>query len=88
MTLPDILGCRHSVGTALFLWEYVLCQTKLIDEPWMPVAKGIWISDEQLAYRLDVTTGTIKRCRKRLEQLRYLRTELALLEAPIAGFVN
>lgn len=77
MTLPDILGSRHSVGPALFLWEYLLCNnTKLIDAPWMPVADGIWISDEQLAYRLDVTAPTIKRWRRRLEQLGYLRTEL------------
>jgi len=76
MTLPDILGCRQSVGTALYLWEFILCQTKVIDEPWMSVAGGMAITDEQFAFRLDTTAATIKRWRTRLEQLGYLRTEL------------
>jgi transposase len=40
------------------------------------VAGGIWVSNEQLAYRIDVGVPTIERWRKRLERAGYLRCEL------------
>ena|SRR6476660_4558092 len=66
------------------------------DEPWMAVATGFWITDEQLAYRLDVTAPTIRRWRLRLERLGYLRCEFAgtqpvadVARGPVAaGLVN
>jgi hypothetical protein len=76
MSLPDILSCRHSIGSALWLYSYLLSNTQVVDLPWMPVAGGIWVSDEQLAYRVDVTTATIKRWRKKLEKHGYLHTEV------------
>jgi hypothetical protein len=76
MSLPDILFCHRLVRDALWLWEYLLANTVPSDEPWMAVATGFWITDEQLAYRLDVTAPTIKRWRLRLERLGYLRFEL------------
>jgi hypothetical protein len=76
MSFPDILANRHSVGNALWLYEYLLSNTQVVDLPWMPVAGGMWITDEQLAYRVDVTAPTIKRWRKKLEKLGYLHTEV------------
>lgn len=78
MSLPDILACRHSIGSALWLYDYLLSNTQVVDLPWMPVAGGIWVTDEQLSYRLDVTTATIKRWRKKLEKFGYLHTELVV----------
>jgi hypothetical protein len=75
MNLP-ILARHHSVGAALWLYEYLRDNTKAIDAAWMPVADGIEITDEQLAYRLDVTAATIKRWRERLERLGYVFSEL------------
>jgi len=75
MNLP-ILARHHSVGSALWLYEYLRDNTKPIDAEWQPVADGIWITDEQLAYRLDVGVATIKRWRKRLEALGYVYSEL------------
>jgi hypothetical protein len=78
MSPLDILACRHSIGSALWLYEYLLSNTQIVDLPWMPVARGIWVTDEQLAYRVDVTVPTIKRWRKKLEKFGYLHTEIVV----------
>jgi len=74
MSLP-ILARHHSVGAALWLWEYLRDNTKVIDAAWMPVADGIEITDVQLGYRIDVSEGTARRWRMRLEKLGFLYSE-------------
>lgn len=74
MNLP-ILARHHSVGSALWLYEYLRDNTKLIDAEWMPVGDGIEITDTQLGYRIDVSEGTARRWRVRLEKLGYLYSE-------------
>jgi hypothetical protein len=76
MTLTDIFLHRPSLGTALWLYEYLAWNTQLTENPWIPVAGGVAFTDEYLAYRLDVTAATIGRWRKRLERLGYVRTQL------------
>jgi hypothetical protein len=44
MTLPDILGCHHSVGAALYLWEYLLCNTNCGSSELKAPACTRWIS--------------------------------------------
>jgi|SRR5580692_490403 hypothetical protein len=75
MNMP-ILARHHTVGTALWLYEYLREHAKQTEAEWMPVADGLWITDTQLAYRLDVTEATVRRWRKRLERLGYAYTEL------------
>lgn len=38
MSSLDIFASRHSVGNALWLYEYLLSNTQPVDLPWMPVA--------------------------------------------------
>jgi hypothetical protein len=76
MTLPDILSNRRQVGPALYLWEYLVCQTRLVDEPWMLCAAGVCVTDERHGFLLDVGAATIRSWRKTLERLGYVRSEL------------
>jgi hypothetical protein len=75
MNMP-ILARHHSIGASLWLWSYLVENTKPVDAEWRPVADGIEITDEQLGHRLDVGVATIRRWRKRLEALGYICTEL------------
>jgi hypothetical protein len=76
MTPTDFLLHRPSLGTALWLYEYLAWDTQLAEDRWIPVAGGAAFTDEYLAYRLDVTAATIGRWRKLLERFGYVRTQL------------
>jgi hypothetical protein len=76
LPLPDVLTAHYAIRDALWPYLYLLTNTTPSDEPWIPVAGGIWVSNEQLAYRIDVGVPTIERWRKRLERAGYLRCEL------------
>jgi hypothetical protein len=75
MNPPAILSNHHAIGAALVLYEYLAAQTTPRNEQWLAVAGGIWVSIEQLAYRLDTTAPTIERWRKRLERYGYIHSE-------------
>ncbi len=74
MTLP-ILARRHAIGSSLWLWSYLAENTKAVESEWMPVADGMWISDTQLGFRIDVGEATIRRWRKKLMALGYIYVE-------------
>jgi len=73
--IPVILSNHRAVGAALVLHQYLAAHTTPGGDPWLAVAGGIWITSEQLAYRLDTTASTIERWRKRLERFGYLHSE-------------
>jgi hypothetical protein len=75
MNPPAILSNHRVVGPALVLHQYLAAHTTPGDEPWLPVSGGMWVTTEQLAYRLDTTAPTIEKWRKRLERLGYLCSE-------------
>lgn len=76
MTLPEILGNRDAVGSSVWLWLYLSNYTDLANQRWQTVLSGGVVTDEQIAFHLDVSAGQIRRWRRRLENLGYIKTEL------------
>jgi hypothetical protein len=73
--IPAILSNHRAIGPALALHQYLVAHTTPGGEQWLAVAGGIWVSIEQLAYRLDTTAPTIERWRRRLERYGYVHSE-------------
>jgi predicted DNA-binding transcriptional regulator len=76
MAATLIFSSRGTVRDALWLWAWLLSHTKLVNVEWQPVADGFAITDEQIAWNLDVSADTVRRWRRRLERLGFIRTEL------------
>jgi len=76
MPAPLIFNSRAEVRDALWLWTWLLSYTKNVDADWQPVADGIAIPDAQIAWNLDVSVETVRRWRRRLERLAFIRTQI------------
>lgn len=76
MPAPFIFTSHGTVRDAVWLWAWLLSYTKLVNAEWQPVSDGFAISDVQIAWNLDVSVETVRRWRRRLERLGFIRTEL------------
>jgi hypothetical protein len=76
MAAPLIFSNHGTVRDALWLWAWLLSYTKLVNAEWQPVADGNAIPDSQIAWNLDVSVETVRRWRRRLERLGFIRTQV------------
>jgi hypothetical protein len=76
MPAPLIFNSHGAVRDALWLWLWLWVYTKPVNAEWQPVSGGFAISDAQIAFNLDVSVETVRRWRRRLERLGFIRTEL------------
>ena len=68
---------RRMLGESLWLYCLLMLSTSAQppDVPWWPVCDGAPVSDERIAVFLDVTAGTARKWRLRLEKAGLIRSE-------------
>ena len=74
MPVPLIFSSHATVRDAVWLWLWLWTYTKPFNAEWQPVSDGLPISDAQIAFNLDVSVETVRKWRKRLERLGFIRT--------------